>query len=205
MRERTRSGAGHARPKRFMRRSHPWVAGAVVAAALGWAPGAGAEQAWVKDELRLNLRSGPGVQYRIKGVVATGDEVTVLRPARDGWTKVRAKELGEGWIPEGFLQAQPTAGLRLEKSETETAEFRSQFTGLTDRVQELEARNAELSSADAGQRTEIETLTRENLELKAGARWPEWIAGAGILTAGMVMGAALHSLNGRRSRPRIRL
>ncbi|MEM7409020.1 MAG: TIGR04211 family SH3 domain-containing protein [Myxococcota bacterium] len=179
-----------------------WIA---VGIGLLFAAPATAQQAWVKDELRLNLRSGAGTQFRIKGVVTSGDEVTVLAPSRNGWTKVRVKELGEGWIPEGFLQEEPTAGLRLAKSESETAEFRSQFTGLTERVKELETTNAELAGTDAGQRAEIETLTRENLELKAGARWPEWITGAGILTVGMVMGAALHSLNGRRSRPRIRL
>jgi hypothetical protein len=97
------------------------------------------------------------------------------------------------------------AGMRLERTEAETAEFRSQFTTLSERVKELEGTNLELSSADEEQRSTIETLTRENLELRAGARWPEWITGAGILCAGMVMGAIIQSMNGRRARPRIRL
>ena len=63
----------------------------------------------------------------------------------------------------------------------------------------------ELASRDQEQRSQIDILTRENLELRAGARWPEWITGAGILGAGMLMGAILHSITGRRSRPRIRL
>jgi hypothetical protein len=95
--------------------------------------------------------------------------------------------------------------MRLEKTLSETAEFRGQFTSLTDRVKELETTNAELTSADTEQNATIESLTRENLELKAGARWPEWITGAGILCAGMLMGAIIQSMNGRRSRPRIRL
>ena len=31
-----------------------------------------AETAWVKDEVRLNLRSGPGTQYRILQGIGTG-------------------------------------------------------------------------------------------------------------------------------------
>ena len=65
--------------------------------------------------------------------------------------------------------------------------------------------DVELSTRDESQRTEIQTLTRENMELKAGARWPEWITGACILAAGMLMGAILQSISARRSRPRIRL
>jgi len=177
----------------------------VATAALLIAAGVAArgETAWVKDELTLNLRTGPGVQYRIKGAIKTGDSVEVLG-RREGWTQVRSGELGEGWIPEGFIQPEMPAGMRLERSEAQTAEFRDQFGSLTERVQELETTNQELGAADAEQRAKIETLTRENLELRAGARWPEWITGAGILCAGMVMGAILQSMN-RRSRPRIRL
>ena len=166
-------------------------------------PGA-AQQAWVKDELRLNLRSGPGVQYRIMGVVTTGDALQILDRG-DGWTKVRVPEHGEGWIPEGYLQPEPPAAQRLAQSEAQTAEFREQFETLSARVAELEARNEELASRDEGQRAEIETLTRENLELRAGARWPEWITGAGLLCAGMIMGALIRAVSARRSRPRIRL
>jgi len=171
---------------------------------LGLALPVGAETAWVKDELRLNLRSGPGTEYRIKGAVGTGDRLEVLQRAT-GWTKVSSPELGEGWIPEGFLQSDAPAGVRLAETVAETAEFRSQFESIRKRTQELEEANAELSDRDTTQQTQIQKLTRENLELRAGARWPEWITGAGILVAGMLMGAILHSISARRSRPRIRL
>lgn len=162
------------------------------------------ETAWVKDELRLNLRTGPGTQFRIKGAIGTGDKLQVLERG-DGWTKVSTPDLGQGWIPAGFLQSQPPAGVRLAQVEAQTAEFRSQYESITARTSALEAENATLSENDASQRQQIEQLTRENFELRAGARWPEWITGAGILLAGMLMGAIVHSVSGRRQRPRIRL
>jgi SH3 domain protein len=178
--------------------------GIVVLALFVLAPPAGAEVAWVKDELRLNLRTGPGTQYRIKGGVGTGDRLDVLQ-RDEGWTKVRVSELGEGWIPAGFLQSRPTAAIRLAQSEAQTAEFRAQYDSLTSRSDELESQNAALAEQDGTQRAELEQLTRENVELRAGARWPHWITGAGILSAGMAMGAILHAVGGRRQRPRIRL
>jgi SH3 domain protein len=166
--------------------------------------GVRAEAAWIKDQLRLNLRTGPGVQFRIMGVVETGDAVQILKRG-DGWTQVRVGEVGDGWIPAGYLQPEPPAAVRLAQSEAQTAEFRSQFESLSSNSTSLQEQNQELTQRDAEQRAQIESLTRENMELHAGARWPEWITGAGILAAGMVMGAILNAVTGRRQRPRIRL
>jgi SH3 domain protein len=174
--------------------------------ALGAAP-AGAETAWVKDELTLNLRSGPGTQYRILGAVQTGDSVEVLQRT-EGWTKVRVagdSEDTSGWIPAGYLQAEQPAEMRLASFRSESAEMRERFETLNREVATLRSENETLAEQDGAQREEIAQLTRENLELRAGARWPEWIAGAGLLCAGMVLGAFLHKNASRRQGPRIRL
>ena len=167
---------------------------------------AGAETNWVKDELRLNLRSGPGNEYRIKGYIKTGDAVTILS-RREGWVQVRTAdaELGDGWVEDGFLGAEPPAAMKLERMKTETAEARGQFGSLSERVKQLEAENGTLKEEDVAQKEELDSLTRDNMELRAGARWPEWITGACLLAVGMLMGAIVQSMNGRRARPRIRL
>jgi len=165
-----------------------------------------AETSWVKDELRLNLRSGPGNDYRIKGFIKTGDSVTVLSH-REGWVQVRttSPDPDDGWIEDGFLSPEPPAAMRLDRMKTETAEARGQFGSLTERVKQLESENGTLKEDDVSQKEELESLTRDNMELRAGARWPEWITGACLLAVGMLMGAIVQSVNGRRARPRIRL
>ena len=45
-----------------------------------------AEQGWVRGEIRLNIRTGPGTQYRIVGGIKTGDGVGIL-DRRESWTK----------------------------------------------------------------------------------------------------------------------
>lgn len=186
-------------------RGHRFAFAILVGLLVGYiAASAAADAAWVKDELRLHVRSGPGNQFRIKRAITTGDRVQIVERG-DGWTKVRMEDAEEGWVPMGFLQPEPPAAMRLAQSEAQTTEFRGQLDSISERASALEETNAELASRDQEQRSQIDILTRENLELRAGARWPEWITGAGILGAGMLMGAILHSITGRRSRPRIRL
>jgi SH3 domain protein len=163
-----------------------------------------AERAWIKDELRINLRTGPGVQFRIVGRLKTGDTVDILETG-EGWTKVRIAELGDGWIPEGYLQPTPPARLRLDQSEGQSQDLRDRVEELSRKTTELTSANATLSSRDGDQQEQISRLTRENMELRAGARWPHWITGAGILAAGMLLGVIVRAAAGRRNRTRISL
>lgn len=183
------------------------VAGVALATGiLGAAGPARGESAWVKDELRLELRSGPSARHRIHGAIQTGDLVEVLQQD-DGWTQVRLRgpdgEPVEGWVPEGHLQAEMPARMRLARFQEESAGLGARLEELTRRTETLESENEQLAGRDAAQRDEIAKLTRENLELQAGAHWPDRLAGAAILGAGMLLGALLR--RGRRSGPRVRL
>ena len=162
-----------------------------------------AEVAWVKGQLQLNLRTGPGTQYRILGVVETGDRAEILE-RRDAWTQIRVGGLADGWIPVGFLQPEAPADVLLSQRTTENEELRARVKTLSSDTTALRDDNEQLSGSDQVQKDEIKRLTRENLELRAGARWPEWITGAGIVLVGMSLGALLSRSAGRRRQPRIR-
>jgi len=163
-----------------------------------------AEMAWVKDELRVNLRTGPGVQYRILGALSTGDTVQILGRG-DGWTNVRPGNLTDGWIPAGYLQPQPPAAVALAERDAENAELEKRLAALTKSEARLRAAHDEISGRDADQQAEITRLTRENLELRVGARWPERLTGAGIVLFGMALGAIVARSSGRRRKQRIKL
>jgi SH3 domain protein len=164
-----------------------------------------AERAWVRSEIRLNVRSGPGTKYRILGGVATGDGLSVLSRG-DGWTRVRLEDGIDGWIPEGYLKSDPPPTVRLAQLETEVASLRVRLGATTEEGEKLRTSNESLSSTDGAQRAEIDRLILDNTKLRAGARYPELIAGASILAAGMILGAMLHrSSSNRRPSSRIRL
>jgi SH3 domain protein len=164
---------------------------------------AAGEDVWVKDEVHLQLRTGAGNGFRIIGRIKTGDSARILQRS-DGWTKIRTGGK-DGWVPAGFLIPEPPARIALEELETEAAGLRDEVRRLTREGESLRANNDEIGGRDAGQRSEIDTLKRENYELRAGARWPEWITGAGIVLIGMLLGWLLSRGAGRRRQQRIRL
>ena len=163
-----------------------------------------AEPAWVSGEVRLNLRSGPGNQFRILGVLTTGDALQVLE-RNEKWTKIRTAEGEAGWIPGGYLNAQPPPTIRLEELEAEAASLRNVLESAESETSGLRRRSEELSANDAEQKSEIERLTKENYRLHAGERWAEWITGALVLSTGMALGALLSRISSRRGRQRLRL
>lgn len=163
-----------------------------------------AESAWVRGEVRLNLRSGPGNQYRILGVVKTGDPLQVMQRAED-WTQIRTAAGDEGWIPGGYLDAQPPPTLRLEELEVEVGNLRGALEKAETETSTLRQRSVKLTANDSEQATEIERLTKENYRLRAGERWAEWITGALVLSTGMALGALLSRISSRRHRQRLRL
>lgn len=165
---------------------------------------AAAETAWVKDDLRLNLRTGAGTEFRIIGVMRSGDEVGILSRV-EGWTQVRTHEDVEGWIPEGYLQSETPARVMLAEREAEFIELQEKVGVLGGESQTLLDSNATLNARVVEQTAQVERLSRENMAYRAGARWPEWITGATILGAGMLIGSLLKAVSGRRRTPRVRL
>ena len=164
-----------------------------------------AEQGWVKGDLRLNLRSGGGNEYRILGTIATGDSVKILTKGTD-WMQVQTAEGKVGWIPAGYLDAVPPASARLATAEADVAALKSELEKLRAETNTLRESNAAMTANDDGQKKELETLTLENLELRAATRYQEWLTGAALLGGGMLAGAWLHSRSGnRRPSSRIRL
>ncbi|MBW2273669.1 MAG: TIGR04211 family SH3 domain-containing protein [Deltaproteobacteria bacterium] len=179
------------------------VAAPMVAAAL-LPPAAQAEPAWVRGDIRLNVRSGPGTKYRILEGVATGDGLTVLSRTEE-WTQVRLENGTQGWIPAGYLAIEPPPTFKLQRLEDEATSLRARLEKMTSEDATLRESNVSLSESDGNQKQEIERLTLENIKLRAGARYPEMIAGASIFCAGMILGAILRRSSGRRHTPRIRL
>ena len=163
-----------------------------------------AESAWVRGELRLNLRDAPGTQYRVLGVLETGDGVQVLRRT-EKWTQVRLPIGQQGWIPKGYLRSEPPPEVRPEETVAELASLRTRLENSDGAFLELKTLNDELSARDSGQRSRIEQLSAEISELRRARRWPEWLTGASVLTAGMLLGAILQRNATRRPAARIRL
>jgi SH3 domain protein len=187
----------------------------VVLCVLGFAPETThAEDAWVSGKVTLNLRRGPGTQYKILGKISAEAHVDILN-SREGWREVQPDEGRSGWIPSGYLVDTPPASIQLAnaiatlattKEALEQAQIEAdRVTGaLRTRTQELEGKNLELGIRDTDQVAKIDRLQAERDQLRADVRWREWLTGAGILLFGMALGAVLRG-NGRKKNSRVRL
>ena len=157
-------------------------------------------RAWVSGDRVLNLRTGAREDDRAIGVLRTGDEVTLL--ARDGgWAQIRDSRERTGWVLSAYLQSEPPRAFVLEER---LKGLRSELDAARQEVEALRAENEGLITTDQERDIEVQRLTRDNLELRAGERWPFLIAGASILGVGVLVGMILHWATAKRSQPRIR-
>jgi SH3 domain protein len=159
---------------------------------------------WVKGDVLLNVRIGPGVEHRPVGAITTGDPVEILEHG-EGWTRVRSEKAGEGWIPSGFLQDEPPPVVRLQQVEAEAEQLRKRVEELAAEAERLRADHAQVATRDADQAREIQRLSEENAALQSDVIWPVMITGASILFMGGVIGAWMRGAASRRPSTRVRL
>ncbi|MFO7858827.1 MAG: TIGR04211 family SH3 domain-containing protein [Ectothiorhodospiraceae bacterium] len=135
-----------------------WSVLVLLLIALLLAPGVSAqEQRYISDELELDMRSGPGNQYRIQSMLPAGTPVEVLEED-SGWTRVRPPSGDTGWVLTRLLSDERSAQEQLEEALEELESLRSENDELEARAEEAEARVAELEErlADSeDQRQEI--------------------------------------------------
>jgi SH3 domain protein len=138
--------------------------------ALGIAAQAEAQTRYVTDRTQVELRRGPSTEYRILRYLEAGDRVEVLEQnEQQGFSRVKAGEDTEGWIPTASLVAEPIARERFAAAERNVASAR-------ERVTTLEAQNQALTRDLATARTELEqalsnhgTVSRELADLRTAA------------------------------------
>jgi SH3 domain protein len=163
-----------------------------------------ADQGWIAGRARYNLRRGPGDEYRSVGLVTAGDEVEVLEENAE-WHRVRTADGVEGWIDDDHLQTEPPPGAQIASLESELASLRERLAREGESAAQLRAEGEALASAGDAQRAEIARLLGQAESLRVEGRWREWITGASIAFAGMVVGALLYrGMTRRGSASRLR-
>jgi SH3 domain protein len=165
----------------------------LVAALLVVTPAARAD--WVDGELRVFMRSGAGLEYRILRALKSGDSITRL--GSDGeWSRVRASDGLEGFIETVYVSREMPAALELPKARERLAAAEKRAAELEQSLAEQTQKLAELDATRA-RALELET---ENARLQGGARWRELLAGAAIVLFGLLIGAVLPRGGAARAR-----
>ena len=154
---------------------------------------------WVRDEIRINMRTGPGLDFRILEVLVSGDRVRRIGTSSD-WVHVRTAEGKDGWVPDGYVVREEPASVRLPAVESELAEAKARIASLDSELGEQTAAITELNAL----RADNERLTTENAQLAGSSWWKLLLAGGATVLIGMVIGAVVPRGGSQRTR-RIKL
>ncbi|GAB1257191.1 TIGR04211 family SH3 domain-containing protein [Aurantivibrio plasticivorans] len=126
-----------------------------------------AQTRYVSDELRINLRSGEGDQYRITKFLRSGTRMEILEAgSTEDWAKVRIASGEEGWVRTQYLQAEPIARDLLAQARKKIAELTALQNNLNSSSSELQQQNATLSAQLQESQELAAKLARELDELK---------------------------------------
>lgn len=149
---------------------------------------------YIGGEVRVYLRAGPGLEFRILKILGPGSPAQKL--ASEGeWVQVRVEGL-DGWIPVGNLSNEEPANVALPK-------VREKLTAAEGRATELEQK----LSQQTAQLEELANLKERNRVLEADAaradstaRWKSIATGSAITLVGIVIGLLAPRGSGQRSR-----
>lgn len=128
-----------------------------------------AEVRYISDELKVPMRSGKSIKYRIvhKGL-SSGTKLTLVEAdSESGYSLVRLSNGKEGWIPTRYLSAQPTAALRLAQAQKTITRLNGDTKPLVARITQLEKIEAQLRHQTQQLGGENKRLNQELSDLKS--------------------------------------
>ncbi len=159
-----------------------------------------AQTLYVSGYREIMLRTGPSVEHRIIAVLRTGNEMEVIREEND-YSLVSLPDGRQGYVLKSFLtnEAPPRRQIeeltaKLEAQATELEHLRSEHARLM-------AASDKLSADYQSDKRLLQRLRQESTDLQRDMRLWWFLAGAGVLLIGWLMGWTRVRLR-RRARSR---
>jgi SH3 domain protein len=172
------------------------VAAVVIVAVLQFGAPALAQTLYVTDEVKLTVRSGPGLDRKILSIIESGERVE-MREEGEEWSLVELTDGRQGWVLTRYLTQQVPDRVALQ-------ELRSRYTALMSQSEGLTTESGQLKSENQGLKERVQTLEGQLQQLKAdydGLRRTAdaskaeirkymmfFVSGAGILLVGILLG-----------------
>ncbi len=172
---------------------------ALLSLALLWATPARAAADYIRDEVRVNMRTGPSSEHRILRVLRSGEAVAELGKD-DGWMLVRTEDGKQGWVPTTYVTSEVPASVSLPKIQAQLDEARAWIEELSTQIQAQAEAMAEIE----GMRARNTELEARSLRLTRSDTWKNWFTGAAIAALFLAIGAMWPRGGPQRTR-RIRL
>jgi SH3 domain protein len=146
-----------------------------------------AERMFVTEKIDITVRSGPATENKILAMISSGDTIEVIERQQD-WSLIKTASGAEGWVLNRFLMAEKPTRLLLEELKVAYDRLKAKADPLLSRNSELTRTNEQLNREVSSLSQQTETLREEiaRMEQYHNIKW--FIAGAGVLLAGFLIG-----------------
>ncbi len=126
-----------------------------------------AEKRYVTDELWLQLRSGPGNEFRILKALKSGSHVELLEEDEaSGYSRVTTDKGLEGWVITRFLENEPIAFEKLILTQRELDKVKADLTELQGKHAEAKKQLAAIQRDHGDSRSTQEAQAKELEHIK---------------------------------------
>lgn len=118
-----------------------------------------AKTLYIHDNLRVDMRTGPSVEYRIIDFLRSGTKMEVLKES-DDWIQIRTNGK-EGWIQSQYTSEEPIARDQLAVAQREIQNLKQENSSLKSRLSETQSELGGLKSDHSKMTNSTETLQQE--------------------------------------------
>jgi len=132
-----------------------------------------AETMYISDIVKITLRTGPGADHRVIGMLQSGQEVEVLK-SEDEWTQVNLTNGKQGWVLSRLLTSDKPKILLLYQTVEKNKALINQISDLTNKNNSLTEINKRIENELAQLKKNLqetgrsyETLQKESSEFLA--------------------------------------
>ncbi len=165
-----------------------------------------AQNLYVSGYREVMVRTGPSLGNKIIAVLKTGNAVTLIREAEEDYYLVTLPDGREGYILKGYVTEQIPTAHRVQLLEDQVAKQNQELARLREENTLLQAAREEIQRDEAEHTAQIQTLTLERNQLRRDASVSSFLAGAGVLLIGWLLGWTRLRLRRKSQRqPRLNL
>jgi len=146
-----------------------------------------AETLYVSGYREINLRTGPSLQHKILAVLKTGEEMTRLGVEGD-YYRVSLPDGKKGYVLKTFVAVEPPPERSLRKLEQRVKSQAEELEALRHENARLKAASSKIERDASAQSALLKQLEQERADLRRDDNLWWFLAGAGVLLAGWLMG-----------------
>ena len=147
-----------------------------------------AQDLYVSGYRELLLRTGPSQSNKIVAVLKTGDAVTLIRATEGDYSLVALPDGRQGYVVKGYLTEEVPTAHRVQLLETQVAKQNQELARLREENTLLQAAQEAIQRNETEHTAQIQMLTLERNQLRRDASVSSFLAGAGVLLIGWLLG-----------------